>query len=209
MNLFILSIFLYINVSNSYKICVAGASSALGREVIYQSLNDKKFNVLGFTNNFDKVCEPYRGTGLNDKSSKDLITSSNLKLLPYSKISNDINYDALVISIGGTAFEKNDYSAEVTKKLIDNLPNSCKTISLVSAYGVGDSINKANFGIVSMKNWYLKNVYSSKEEQENIIKNIKKGIKKNIYRPKVLSYGKTIFDSTPREKLAKQILDEL
>lgn len=79
----------------------------------------------------------------------------------------------------------------------------------MSAYGVGDSINEANLGIVSMRNWYLKDVYRAKEEQERLVNNFKKNIKKYIYRPKVLSYGNTFFESIPRQKMAKEILENI
>ena len=34
-------------------------------------------------------------------------------------------------------------------------------------------------------------------------------VKKNIYRPKVLSYGDTLFESIPRQKMARKILDNI
>ena len=79
----------------------------------------------------------------------------------------------------------------------------------MSAYGVGDSIEGANLGIVSMRNWYLKDVYRAKERQENLVNNYRKNINKYIYRPKVLSYGDTFFESTRRQDLAKEILNNM
>ena len=96
------------------------------------------------------------------------------------------------------------------KKVIENLPNNCKTISLISAFGVGESLKKGNIGIAVMNAWYLKDVYRAKNEQELILNNIKnKNIKKFIYRPKALSYGKTTLDSTSRKELAKEILSKV
>ena len=61
-----------------------------------------------------------------------------------------------------------------------------------------------------MRNWYLKDVYRAKERQEELINNFEmKNINKKIYRPKVLSYGETSFESTPRQELAKEILNNL
>jgi hypothetical protein len=60
-----------------------------------------------------------------------------------------------------------------------------------------------------MRNWYLKDVYRAKENQEILLNNFERNIKKNIYRPKVLSYGDTNFDSIPREVLAKEILNNI
>ena len=61
---------------------------------------------------------------------------------------------------------------------------------------------------------YLKDVYRAKNIQEDLINynsNVRSGkIKKFIYRPKVLSYGKNPFiQSTSREDLAKKILNNI
>ena len=189
------------------NVCVIGASSSLGREIIYQGLNDYNFNMIGVTKSPDKVFIPYRGTGLDDKSDKILIKNDNLKL--YTYLDKLPDYDSIIFSIGGTAFEKLDYSDKLTEKYLNELSKSCKSIHLMSAYGVGDSINGANLGIVSMRNWYLKDVYRAKEEQERLVNSLKKNVKKNIYRPKVLSYGDTFFESIPRQKMARKILDNI
>jgi hypothetical protein len=202
--------FLFINFINfvqSLRVCVVGASSSLGREIIYQGLNDYNYNMIGVTKTPEKVCVPYRGTGLNDKSDKTPIEHKNLGL--YTYLDKLPDYNSIVFCTGGTAFEKLDYSDLLTEKYLQNLSKDCNSIHLISAYGVGDSINGANVGIVSMRNWYLKNVYRAKERQENLVNNFIRPIKKNIYRPKVLSYGDTFFESTPRENLAKQILDNI
>ena len=192
---------------NSYTICVAGASSGLGKELIYQGLTKKNYNVIALTNNSDNVRIPYRGSGLDD-ILLDKIEHNNMQIYNYN--STIPHYDALILTMGGSAFETNDYSFDVTKNLLDNICSHCKTVTLVSAFGVGDSIKGANLGIIGMRNWYLKNVYISKEKQENLLNNYYNNkFKKNIYRPKVLSFGETIFESTTRENLAKVILDEL
>ena len=75
--------FLFINFINfvqSLRVCVVGASSSLGREIIYQGLNDYNYNMIGVTKTPEKVCVPYRGTGLNDKSDKTPIEHKNLGL---------------------------------------------------------------------------------------------------------------------------------
>lgn len=191
----------------SLNVCIIGASSSLGREIIYQGLNDYNFNMIGVTKSPDKVFAPYRGAGLDDKSDKILIKNDNLKL--YTYLDKLPDYDSIIFSIGGTAFEKLDYSDKLTEKYLNKLSKSCKSIHLMSAYGVGDSINGANLGIVSMRNWYLKDVYRAKEEQERLVNKLERDVKKNIYRPKVLSYGDTFFESTPRKKMAKEILDNV
>lgn len=190
------------------KVCVVGGSSSLGREIIYQGLNDFNYNMIGVTESPDKVCVPYRGKGLNEKAVKQRIIDKRLMLIHYSQAPQ--SYDAVIFTIGGSAFEKSDYSDKITKTYLESLPNQCKTIILISAYGVGNSIQNANLGIVSMRNWYLKDVYRAKEKQEELVNSFdRKGVKKLIYRPKVLSYGNTSFDSTPRQKLARLILEQI
>ena len=97
------------------------------------------------------------------------------------------------------------------EKFLNNLSEKCKTIVLISAYGVGDSLDKANLGIQVMNSIYLKDVYRSKNQQESLLiehDDIK--IRKIIYRPKALSYGKTNFaDSVSRYNLANSILNDL
>jgi hypothetical protein len=200
--LLLLSFFLQIQ---SLKVCVIGASSGLGRELIYQGINDFEYNMIGVTNSTNKVCIPYRGGGLDDKSSNEKIISKKFKLCSY--LENVGYYDAIIFTTGGTAFENNDYSDKITMKYLQSMPQKCKSITLISAYGVGYSINNADLGIVSMKNWYLKDVYRAKQEQENMVNLFHRNIKKQIYRPKVLSYGNTnTFKSTSRQALAKEIL---
>ena len=65
-----------------------------------------------------------------------------------------------------------------------------------------------------MNDWYLKDVYRVKNEQErmldyNIFKAKYPDIKRYIIRPKALSYGKTVLNSGTRQELAKNILDNL
>ncbi len=197
----------FISFVQSLRVCVIGASSSLGREIIYQGLNDYNFNMIGVTKSPEKVYIPYRGTGLDDKSNKTPIEHKNLEL--YTYLDKLPDYNSIVFCTGGTAFEKLDYSDKLTEKYLQDLPKDCKSIHLISAYGVGDSIEGANLGIVSMRNWYLKDVYRAKERQENLVNNYRKNINKYIYRPKVLSYGNTFFESTPRQDLAKEILNNM
>ena len=64
-----------------------------------------------------------------------------------------------------------------------------------------------------MDKLYLKDVYRAKNKQENLINEINK-IDSNvnytkIYRPKALSYGETFLDSTSRQSLAEEMLEDL
>ena len=58
---------------------------------------------------------------------------------------------------------------------------------LVSAHGVGESIEGANAGIQVMRGWYLKGTYAAKEAQEDFLRTMWNGTYA-ILRPSVLSY---------------------
>lgn len=224
------SLFLLFNIfaiGNCYfDVCIVGASSGLGKELVYQSLYNKNLRVLATTNNLDGVKIPFRGGGLNDNLDSPIIVDNNLRIENYWKDINYIyDYKNIVFTTSSRPF-KDDYSYFLTKKFLDNLSTDCKSISLVSAYGVGDSLEGANAGIRIMENFYLKKVYEAKNKQEEIIKQYKRNvdniknpyylnkiknitIKKNIYRPKVLTYGENIFNGQSREDLAEKILDNM
>ena len=203
----LISLFSFIGLTNGLNLCIVGASSSLGRELIYQGVYNFNYKVTGITNSPNKICVPYRGPGLEDKSNDVTIIDHKLNIINY--LDEMPEYDSIIFTTGGTAFEKLDYSDKVMKKFLKNLSKQCKTVSLVSAYGVGDSIKGANLGIVAMRNWYLKDVYRAKEEQEKMLNDYENDIKKFIYRPKVLSYGDTNFESTTRFDLANKMLEDI
>jgi hypothetical protein len=214
------------NINAYFDVCVVGASSGLGKELVYQSLNNYNLKVLALTSNLDEVKIPYRGGGLNDDLNRPAIIDDNLKIENYWKDFKDAyDYKNIIFTTSSTAF-KEDYSFFLTKKILNNLSSYCENINLVSAHGVGDSLDDANLGIKIMENFYLKDVYYAKNRQEELINNFqwddsksinpyyKKNIKnkkiiKKIYRPKVLTYGKNVFNGQSRQELASIILDNL
>ena len=93
-----------------------------------------------------------------------------------------------------------------------HLPESCKHVVLVSAHGVGDSLIPNEIGINVMDSWYLKDVYRAKNEQEHMLgldmfKTNHPYLKTSVFRPKALSFGKTMLPSVSRQQLASDILD--
>tara|TARA_Y100000389_G_C17468978_1_gene528477 strand:- start:2146 stop:2835 length:690 start_codon:yes stop_codon:yes gene_type:complete len=190
-----------------YDICVVGASSSLGREIIYQAAMLKNKTVLGLSSSSSELKMPYRP--FNDIDKSDTIETQNLKLDNYWSSIHD-KYENLIFCTGSKPFE-NDYSDRITSKMLQSLPETCKSISLVSAYGVGSSLSDANFGIRTMNNFYLKDVYRAKNKQEIIIKEYtQKKVIKFMYRPRGLSYLKIPFSNlTPRKELASEILYNL
>jgi len=196
-----------LNVVSAYDLCIVGGSSGLGRELIYQCLkNDKK--ILTMSNNPDNIKVPYRGGGLQEKKTNKLIEDKNLKVINYNDFSK-YNFSNIVLTMGSKPF-KNDYSDKITKDILDNKNLNLQNIVLISAYGVGDSLNNANIGIKIMNNLYLQDVYRAKNEQEKLVNLYKKSNPDtNIYilRPKVLSYGENIYLAKSRENFAKEILE--
>lgn len=207
----ILGILLILLKIDAYNICIIGGSSGLGRELIYQGLQKPGLSIVALTNNKDKICKPYRGGGLKlDDNNPEIIESNKLTKDIYS---NYFKYDTenLIFTTGSKPFEY-DYSDSITKQLLLFNYTNLKNIVLVSADGVGDSLKESNLGIKIMNNWYLKDVYRSKNNQEKIIKDYSMEhpqTRITILRPKVLSYGKNIYKAKSRQQLAFEILEEI
>ena len=203
----LLLIFLNINIINGFNLCVLGASSGLGREIIYQGLDNNK-KILGLTSNPANIKIPYRGGGLTNKNSNLLLRSPNLKICEYNDFVN-YNFSNIVFCSGAQPFQ-DDYSDILTKNILNCEKLNLQNIVLISAYGVGDSLSNSNPGIKIMNNLYLQDVYRAKNAQEELLNNYKKNnpeIKIKIFRPKVLSYGINLYGAKSRETLAKEILD--
>ena len=196
-----------INIVKCFDIAIVGASSGLGKELIFKGITEKNLNILAFTSK-SQIYKPYRGNSFNERCSLDEFSSDNLTIENYWNDISNYSYDNLIFCTSAKPFE-NDYSDKLTHKFLENLPESCKSISLISAYGVGNSLNGANLGIQAMEKIYLKDVYRVKNVQEDLIKNCIKVEKKFIYRPKALSYGYTYFDSIPRSRVADKIFSKL
>ena len=203
----------YFLLVNSFNLCVVGGSSGLGKELIYQGLN-KKYKILALTNNPSKINLPYRGGGLKEKdtknsSNKNLLLNKNLEIDNYNNF-NKYFYENIVFTLGSGPFEK-DYSDIITKDILKEKNQYLKKIILISAEGVGNSLENSNLGIKVMNNWYLQDVYRAKNKQEKIVEEYKNkyNIELEIIRPKALSYGQNIFSIKSRENLAKEILENI
>ena len=194
--------------TKAFNICVVGGNSGLGRELIYQSINNDK-KVIALTNKTKSIKYPYRGNGLTKKSVDKLICSKNLEIDTYDN-SKKYEFENIVFTLGAGPLE-NDYSDIVTKNILKNVNHDLNFIILMSAYGVGDSLKESNIGIKLMDNIYLKDTYRAKNRQEEIVSKYAKKNSVNcfIIRPKGLSYGQNIYSIKSREKQAKEILELL
>ena len=195
----------FLSFVNKFDLCVVGGSSGLGRELIYQSLENNN-KVLALSRNPENIKIPYRGGGLENKETDIIIQDNNLMVCDYDNFKN-YKFENIVFTTGAKPFEK-DYSDEITKKIIENYQNNLKKVVLISADGVGNSLSKSNYGIKVMNNWYLKDVYRAKNNQEILLNEYKKNHDTSIIiiRPKVLSYGDNIFMAKSRQELAIEIL---
>ena len=197
------------NYINAYNLCVVGASSGLGKELIYQSLKKNK-KIVGLTSNPNNIKIPYRGGGLSNKNNNLLLRSPNLEICEYNDFVN-YNFSNIVFCCGAQPF-MNDYSDILTKNILNCEKLNLQNIVLISAYGVGNSLPDSNAGIKIMNSFYLQDAYRAKNAQEELINNYKKNNKETnikIFRPKGLSYGLNLYGLKSRETLANEILEIL
>tara|TARA_A100001015_G_C14953064_1_gene697561 strand:- start:343 stop:990 length:648 start_codon:yes stop_codon:yes gene_type:complete len=209
----ILFIFLYGTLTRAYNLCVIGSTSGLGKELVYQSTVERNMSVLALSGTSKPLTIPCRENSFEEINSQPIFNNPNIKKDNYWKSLKNYEYENIVFTTSAKPF-KEDYSDRLLVKILADLPKSCKHLILISAYGVGDSLNENELGINVMNKWYLKDVYRSKNNQENILdldifKTKYPELKTTILRPKALSYGKTILPSIPREQLAKDILDKI
>lgn len=209
--LFLLSILIETS-SYVYNLCVVGASSGLGRELVYQSSLDRNKTVLALTSQ-PVLRTPCRVNSFTEIKNQPIYITNKVDKENYWNDLSKFDYEHIVFTTSARPF-KEDYSDRLMCKIIQDLPKSCKTITLISAYGVGDSLKNKDVAIKAMNDWYLRDVYRVKNEQEkmlnyNMFKNKYPNLKRYILRPKALSYGKTLLNSVTRQELAKNILDNL
>ena len=197
-----------LSMVNAFNICVVGPSSDLGKELVYQCIKNQNYTVLGLTSNKKPVTVPFTGNSFTKKIENEIFTNKNLVIENYWKDISRLNYDNIVFTTSGGPFE-HDYSDKLMIKILSHLPECCNSIHLVSAYGVGDSLKPSELGINIMNSWYLKDVYRAKNNQEMLLNDYKRHIKKIIYRPKALSYGDTTIPSISRRDLAANILNNI
>jgi NAD(P)-dependent dehydrogenase (short-subunit alcohol dehydrogenase family) len=192
--------------SAALRIGVVGAHGGLGRELVQQSLL-RGHTPIAFARRRDPILSPVRRGWLSPEGGEDetpmnvTCVSADVDPLP--------DVDAIVFAVSGRPFEA-DTSTSTVWHVCSHLPETCRAVTLVSAWGVGESINESNAGIRAMRGFYLRSTYASKEEQERLVSSLE-GVEVRILRPKVLSYSVIPLNTiaTPRRTLAKRILDEL
>lgn len=194
-------------VTGGLCVGIVGAHGGLGRELVQQTL-DRGWTPVPIVRRADPILAPVRKGWLSP--DEDATQQAAELVVPRTVNPTECpgSLDALVFALSGKPFESNGNSTSLVRALCASLPASCRSVSLVSAHGVGDSIREANVGIQVMRSWYLRDTYAAKEEQEDIVANC--GARRTrVVRPKVLSYSRIPFNpiSTPRQALASDLLD--
>ena len=208
-SLLFLSLWAY--YTQGYQLCVVGATSGLGKELVYQASLDKNMSVLALSGTSSPLTVPCRVNSFEEIKKQPPFHNPNVVRDIYWNDLSSYDYKSIVFTTSGGPF-KDDYSDQLMAKIIPNLPDSCKHLVLISAYGVGNSLNNKEVGINIMNNWYLKDVYRAKNSQEELIhlklfKEKYPHLKTTILRPKALSYGETFLKSITRQSLANEVLE--
>ena len=195
-------------------VAVVGAHGGLGRELVSQCI-EREWNVRACVcRPASPLYEPSRNGWLSEgtQSTREMVS----EYLSVEDVSDSTpvscrralrGTDAVVFALGGKPFQP-DTTTELVMKMCESLPRSCRSVCLVSAYGVADSLRGANAGIQLMSSWYLADTYRQKGRQEGIV-NALKGRSVRVIRPRVLSYGEIPLNpvAVPRQRLAADILN--
>lgn len=183
-----LCLLLAVRGGQAFKIAVAGANGGLGRELVYQSVRHK-WDVCAYTRTLEcALFEPVRsGWFAEDAFERVPMRQPLLQRRTYTHHNANETYDALVLAVGGGPFA-DDTSDRAVRELCANLPPSCRKVCLVSAFGVGDSLQGAGVGIQLMSSWYLRDTYASKRRQERLVCALPPDVEVLILRPRALSF---------------------
>lgn len=195
--------------STAYTVAICGAQGRLGSELVCQSLA-RGWDVKGIVRRArDPVPVPMRAGWLVPERGPETAVPLpvHIDLIDSSGSCDWVDdCDAIVFAMSGTPFAQDSNTTQVVERACARM-TAAQRACLVSAHGVGDSIVGANAGIRVMRSWYLRPTYEAKQEQEALMTRCKAATR--ILRPKVLSFSPVPFnpDATPRECLARHILD--
>lgn len=190
---------------------VFGAQGGLGRELVQQCRDRGHIPVAYVRDATRDIRPPVRNGWLEETESPVPLPRPFANLDVRTTAQSVDGLDAVVFAMSGKPFVK-DTSTVVVRDVCDRLPPRCTKMCLVSAWGVGDTIQHSNLGIKVMKGFYLHSTYSAKAIQETMVRTWSASLplRENlIVRPKVLSFSPIPFNTiaTPRQTLAATILD--
>ena len=200
-------------VTASFTVGVLGAQGGLGRELVTQCLA-RGWTVHAYVRRpQDPVLTPLRRGWLSPDPlalrTARPVASERLRIYDSANVQG--NEDALVSAMSGSPFSDELDTVETFRDACDMVKraNARAPVCLVSAHGVGDSIEDANVGIRVMRDWYLKGTYAAKEAQEAYLASSWNEHAYTILRPRVLSYEPIPMNpiSRTRTSLAREICD--
>ena len=139
--------------SDAYNLCVVGASSGLGRELVYQGSLDRNKTVLALTSQ-PVLRKPCRVNSFTEIKNQPIYITNKVDRDHYWKDLSNYDYQHIVFTTSAKPF-KEDFSDRLMCKIMQRLPKSCKTVTLVSAYGVGDSLKNKEVGIKAVSYTHL------------------------------------------------------
>lgn len=201
-------------LSDAYKLCVVGATSGLGRELVYQGAYNKNISVLALSGSSKPLTVPCRENSFELNKNSPPFINSNVHRDNYWNNITNYDFENIVFTTSAPPFRE-DYSDRLMMKIMLELPQSCKHVALIST----DCINNKSFKMEDVdstiiREWYLKDSLRAKIKQERILrlrflKWKYPELKQTIYRPKTLTYGLSTITSKSRKVLASEILEDL
>lgn len=193
-----------VTCAHALTVGILGGQGATGRELVSQCLS-RGWSVNAYVRRpDDPVLMPVRRGWLSPRFFGPQRPIVSDRLCVYDSASTLGTENALVSVMSGSPFtDERDTS--------DTFVHACEhfrgAVCLVSAHGVGDSIQSSNVGIQIMRDWYLKGTYEAKETQEEYLHTWNGTY--TILRPKVLSYEPIPCNpvSRTRYSLAREICE--
>ena len=205
--------------ASAYSISVVGAQGRLGRELVVQSLQ-RGWTVHGVVRRPEEgILLPSRSGWLSSRiSDADSVHVSSDRLHLTTDTACPPDVDGVVFAMSARPFaskEELSIQNEVVARMCrtsSSPTSSCSKLCLVSAFGAGDSLPGSNVAYQIMHDFYLKEGYSAKEEQEEIVRLVGEsadGMETLILRPRVLCFETIPVNpmAVVRSELACQILD--
>ena len=119
----LLACLLFFFLSKAYQLCVIGATSGLGRELVYQAAHDKNMSVLALSGNPGPVPIPCRVDSFQELRTRPPFVNPNMDRGNYWQDITKYDYETVVFTTGAEPFKK-DYSDTLMAKVMTHLPQS-------------------------------------------------------------------------------------
>ena len=91
--MYILFFFTFFQITNAYQLCVVGASSGLGRELVYQGALDRNISVLALTSSSSPIQVPCRVDSFQEIKNQPPFFNPNVQKENYWNSLDDYDYE--------------------------------------------------------------------------------------------------------------------